>query len=146
MNLQVIYIKTAFIKTNSSNYIPRNRNNNRKWNSSNGFLHHKLRIQKSCRKKDSFINKEIFYELYFQNNAEIYKTIIKESTKLGHYNLISLLWLISNLRKGKHQKRKNTTKLQDRRSRKSSSKRNNHILSKDKNHPHSNICTNKEMT
>ena len=45
---------------------------------------------------------------FIPNNAEIYKTIIEESIKMGHYNLISLLWLISNLRKGKHQKRKNT--------------------------------------
>ena len=60
---------------------------------------------------------------------------------MGHYNSISLQWLISNLRKVKHQKRKNTTRLQDRRNRKSSSKRNNHILSKDTTPPHSNIIT-----
>ena len=100
MNLQVIYTKTAFTKqripiiSQETETIIEN------------FSHHKLRIQKLCKQKDSFINKEKFYELYFQNNAEIFKTIIEESTKMGHYNLISSLWLISNLRKGKHQKRK----------------------------------------
>ena len=61
MNLQIIHTKTALIKTKIFNHTPRNRNNNRKWNPSKGFLHHKLRIQKLCKQKDSFINKEQFF-------------------------------------------------------------------------------------
>ena len=53
------------------------------WNPSKSFLHHKLRLYKLCRQKDTFITKESFYQLYFQDNENIYKTIIKELTKLG---------------------------------------------------------------
>ena len=84
------------------NQTPRYTNKSTKWNSSKSFLHHKLRLYRLTKKKDAFSTKEDFYQLYFQDDKNIYKTIIREMTKLGHYNLISLLWLISNIKKRKH--------------------------------------------
>ena len=117
-------------ETNKSNYTSKIKNNDRKWNPSKNFLHHKLRIQKLCRQKEKC------YEFYFQDNAEIYKTIIKELFKLEYFNSISLLCLISNLRK-----RKNKTRFQDRRNRKNRFKRDKHTLSNNPTPSHSNITT-----
>ena len=71
-------------KNYKHNHISRNHNQN--WDSSKSYLHHKLRLYRLCKHEDTSFVKENFYHLYFQDNTNIYKTIIKEMTKQGHYN------------------------------------------------------------
>ena len=56
---------------------------NKTWNSSKSFLHHKLRISKFYKQKDDFYAKRKFYRLIFQDDMNLYKTIMKEIRKLG---------------------------------------------------------------
>ena len=66
------------------------------WNPSKSFLHHKFRISKFYKQKDDFYAKRKFYRLFFQDDMNLYKTIMKEVRKLGQYNQTTILWILSH--------------------------------------------------
>ncbi len=122
-----------------SNHTSRNKNEATNWNPSKSFLHHKLSLYGLSRQEGTFAAKENVSQLYFQDNINIYKTIIKEITNLRHYNLISLLWLVSNLKRRENSKEiRIWENSHTERNRKHSPKEENHISLKDPTPPHSN--------
>ena len=58
---------------------------NKTWNPSKSVLHHKLRISKFSKQKDDFYAKRKSYRLIFQDDMNLYKTIMKEIRKLGQW-------------------------------------------------------------
>ena len=70
---------------------------NKTWNPSKSFLHHKLRISKFYKQKDDFHAKRKFHILIFQDDMNLYKTIMKEVRKLGQYNQTTILWIPSQI-------------------------------------------------
>ena len=61
------------------------------------ILNHKLGISKFYKQKDDFNAKRKFYRLLFQDNMNLYETIMKKVRKLGQYNQITILWILSQI-------------------------------------------------
>ena len=92
--------------------------------------------------------KEKFYRLIFQDDMNLYKTIMKEVRKLGQYNQTTILWILSqierrnNYKYPQYKKRLNNLMNKDKRNRPFKNK----DMYQDITSPQSNISSKREIS